>query len=104
MEESDLMAQLGQRKQQQSDLVKTVHEHYGDYVFDSVGSVPTSESVYFPIKSGVLEGYWLDTDVGDYPNLVGKMLSTIDDLYFFVFTPQQMQDLVFNAEDDEEEE
>ncbi|MEO2267564.1 hypothetical protein [Pseudoalteromonas pernae] len=103
MTESDLISQLGQRKQQQSDLVKTVHEHYGDYVFDSEGSLPTSESVYFPLKSGVLEGYWLDTDVGDYANLVGRTLASIDDLYFFVFTPQQMQDLVFNAEDDEEE-
>ncbi|MFY8275546.1 hypothetical protein AAEU32_15605 [Pseudoalteromonas sp. SSDWG2] len=103
MPESNLITQLGQRKQQQSDLVKTVHEHYADYVFDSAGSVPTSESVYFPLKNGVLEGYWLDTDAGDYANLVGKALSSIDDLYFFVFTPEQMQELVFNADDDEEE-
>ncbi|MBS3796147.1 MULTISPECIES: hypothetical protein [unclassified Pseudoalteromonas] len=102
MQESDLFSQLGQRKQQQSELVDTVNKHYGDYVFNSVGAVTTSESVYFPIKEGVLAGYWLDTDAADYQSLEGKTLSSIQDLYFFVFTPQQMQELILDGDEEEE--
>ncbi|MCG7567042.1 hypothetical protein MHM95_12200 [Pseudoalteromonas sp. CnMc7-15] len=102
MQESELMSQVGQRKQQQSELVNIVHQHYGDYVFDSPDAITTSESVYFPIKEGVLAGYWLDTDASDYPMLQGRAVATIENLYFFVFTPQQIQELVLDASADEE--
>jgi len=90
-----LITRLNTLQNQQEELTEKLFEHYDSYTFLHDNLIEHEGNLFFQIIEGILSGHCIEVDGDEYNFIIGNQVSDLNQLYFFIYTPENTPNILY---------